>query len=611
MSKSRGRGPKHGGSDLPFELPDRRAMEGVMARMTRRAGSQEFESIEELNAFLQAATLRGDQPVPPRNPVEHAQDVMYEAFEARGPRRVQLAREALAISPDCADAYVLLAEETATTAEEARDLYAQGVEAGRRALGPEIFEEEAGNFWGILETRPYMRAQAGLAEAYEALRDFETAAAIYEELLRLNPNDNQGNRCGLLRLLAKLDRDEQLRELLDRFPEDGRAEWRYTKALVLFRQSGASLEATIALDQALNANRHVPFFLSGYEKIPDQLPATSFTLGDRTEAIYYTLFYARTWMSSPGSIELLVQRFARTMKRDTGRALRPETLIDIVADLEAPVYWFPTAALEEATRRRDEVTPYLLEILERGPAAIRNHERSKSHLFAMFLLAQFREPRALEPMVRFLVDADDEDETLNVLFGDVLSEDVSRLLASVSGGETGPIRHLVEDPDRDEFIRGAALEALVAMVGAGLIERDEVVAYFRELLEGKLEPEAETVRAFVVHHACELGATELWDPIAAAFEAGLVDESFIDAPFTKQLMEANVWTTREQLVERHSRYLLVDDAIAELNHWIESVAPPPPPAPRAAGPPAPSRARAKAKAKNKRKAARKSRRKNR
>ena len=64
-----------------------------------------------------------------------AQDLMYEAFDAQGARRVALAREALAISPDCADAYLLLAEETASSAEEAQELLTQGVAAGERALG--------------------------------------------------------------------------------------------------------------------------------------------------------------------------------------------------------------------------------------------------------------------------------------------------------------------------------------------------------------------------------------------------------------------------------------------------------------------------------------------
>jgi hypothetical protein len=38
-----------------------------------------------------------------------AQDLMYDAFEADGTRRVELALEALEISRDCADAYLVLA----------------------------------------------------------------------------------------------------------------------------------------------------------------------------------------------------------------------------------------------------------------------------------------------------------------------------------------------------------------------------------------------------------------------------------------------------------------------------------------------------------------------
>ena len=43
-------------------------------------------------------------------PLDRAQEVMYRAFEASGAEQVRLARKALEISPDCADAYVLLAE---------------------------------------------------------------------------------------------------------------------------------------------------------------------------------------------------------------------------------------------------------------------------------------------------------------------------------------------------------------------------------------------------------------------------------------------------------------------------------------------------------------------
>ncbi|MDQ7839848.1 MAG: hypothetical protein RDU83_02330 [bacterium] len=68
------------------------------------------------------------------------------------------------MSPDCANAHVLLAEESARTLEQARGLCAQGAAAGKRALGERAFKEDAGHFCGILETRPYMRARAGLTQ---------------------------------------------------------------------------------------------------------------------------------------------------------------------------------------------------------------------------------------------------------------------------------------------------------------------------------------------------------------------------------------------------------------------------------------------------------------
>src|SRR5438105_7171989 len=118
-----------------------------------------------------------------------AQDLMYDAFEARGAKRAALARRALTISPDCADAYLLLAEQTASSVEEARALLEQGVAAGERALGPQPFEDDIGFFWGIIETRPYMRCRASLAEALWALGRREEAVEHLRELLRLNPND--------------------------------------------------------------------------------------------------------------------------------------------------------------------------------------------------------------------------------------------------------------------------------------------------------------------------------------------------------------------------------------------------------------------------------------
>jgi len=184
-------------------LPDRRAMESFLAALSGQ---------------------RGDSAT------EKAQDMMYDAWEQTTSRaRIDLARKALGISPLCADAYVLLAEEAARSVEEARDYYAKGMEAGQLALGPRRFKEYAGHFWGFRETRPYMRARAGLASALLKLGDVDGAIDHFHDMLRLNPNDNQGIRYTLLGCLLERGDDGALKELMTAYDDDAGVFWLYTR----------------------------------------------------------------------------------------------------------------------------------------------------------------------------------------------------------------------------------------------------------------------------------------------------------------------------------------------------------------------------------------------
>ena len=106
--------------------------------------------------------------------------------------RRNMAKPALEISDNCTDAYVILAEMEKENNRKI-ELYGKGVNAAERILGKEIFQKEKGNFWKIIETRPYMRAQEGLAVALWNSGKLDSARAIYEKLLDLYLDDNQGN----------------------------------------------------------------------------------------------------------------------------------------------------------------------------------------------------------------------------------------------------------------------------------------------------------------------------------------------------------------------------------------------------------------------------------
>ncbi len=264
-----------------FPLPDVRGMEAMLTAIGR--GSAHYPGDE---ALLQA------------------QDLMYEAFDARGARRAALAREALAISPDCADAYLLLAEETASSVEEARKLLEQGVAAGERALGRKSFEEDVGHFWGLIETRPYMRARAALAETLWALNRREEAVEHQRELLRLNPNDNQGVRYRQAEWLLWLERFEELDELFAAYEDDDAAAFGYTKALAAFRRQGDSAQARRLLAEARELNPHVPAYLSGRKRLPARLP-DYVGFGDASEAVDYAASAKALWASVPGALAWL------------------------------------------------------------------------------------------------------------------------------------------------------------------------------------------------------------------------------------------------------------------------------------------------------------------
>lgn len=289
-----------GGSILPTEQ--------VFVQLGRFLEAHAFESIEDVNTALQTWMAQG-QPLAmePTTPQEHAQALIWQAAEALPPLRLQLTQQALALDPDCADAYTMQAE-LATTLESAHALYAAAVAAAERTLDPTIFTEDVGHFWGIVETRPYMRARAGLAQVLWARGDHAAAITHYHDLLRLNPNDNQGLRYDLARWLMITHNDAALKTLFQQYKDDGAADWLYTKALWLFRTK-ARAKAMRALKEALAMNGFVPAYLLGAKAMPKALPAFV-GMGDANEAIMYAVAATEEWYATPGAIEWLVKGMA-------------------------------------------------------------------------------------------------------------------------------------------------------------------------------------------------------------------------------------------------------------------------------------------------------------
>jgi tetratricopeptide (TPR) repeat protein len=284
--------------------------------MKKRKGKSEEKSDGKKNATLkkQAAdivpfspksfegTLSGMFGGGKRRAIDVAQDVIYDAWEApTKKRRIALARKALEISPDCADAYLILAGTEAASIEDVINFYRKGVEAGERAIGQKAFKNDVGHFWGLLETRPYMRARAGLAQCLRTEGKPEEAVEHYWDMLRLNPNDNQGIRDLLMPCLIELGRDKDAEKLLKQYKGDGMAVWMYSRVLLDFRKHGDSAISDRSLKEALEENRYVPDYLLGRKKMPRDIP-DYYGFGDENEAVLYAYGNRGAWNATPGAM---------------------------------------------------------------------------------------------------------------------------------------------------------------------------------------------------------------------------------------------------------------------------------------------------------------------
>jgi tetratricopeptide (TPR) repeat protein len=301
-----------------------RSNESIFAEIQKALEGKDFKSIEDANAFLQAKLASGDFSQKKKTgttPLEKAQDIMYEAWDAKGNERIDLAYKALAVSKDCADAFVLLSHEASTNLVEAIRFLEEGVSAGERALGTKMFEDEAGNFWGILETRPYMRARFDLAHLLYIDGKRSEGIAHMQELLRLNPGDNQGVRHELAGCLLEDGNLEALQKLLDEYPEDYSAVWLYTRALMKFLMVGRTPETDVCLVAAFEQNRFVPLYLLRKKKLPERLP-DYMGFGDDNEAVVYMADNARVWLNTQGALMWMGRIHATYRRKPAGKKTR-------------------------------------------------------------------------------------------------------------------------------------------------------------------------------------------------------------------------------------------------------------------------------------------------
>jgi tetratricopeptide (TPR) repeat protein len=201
--------------------------------------------------------------------------------------------------------------------DQARELWEQAVRIGRKAVTQDFEPGKDRLEWGWLENRPFLRCLHGLALARYKEGQIEEALRLFQELLSLNANDNQGVRAMTQEALFELGRLEDALKLAERYPNDVMPETLYGRALALFKL-GRQREATAALKEAV---KYLPLVRKELLETKHHLPRTArpdrVTCGGADEAYYYWEHWGRFWGKDPEALEWL-----RGITRRTNKALQ-------------------------------------------------------------------------------------------------------------------------------------------------------------------------------------------------------------------------------------------------------------------------------------------------
>ncbi|HOV13150.1 MAG TPA: DUF1186 domain-containing protein [Spirochaetota bacterium] len=219
----------------------------------------------------------------------------------------------------------------------------------------------------------------------------------------------------------------------------------------------------------------------------------------------------------------------------------------ILEELKYSHYYFPKTALDEAITKKDEITPHLLKIIEDATLNLDEYiiddKKSKygrlDVISAMFLLAIFREKRAYELILNFLLKL--EGDIAYDLLGDFITEKLANVIASVYDGDYKKIYLILKNNEIEEFTQVAIIDSLVISYDYNEIGKDEIIIFFKELFQTKIIPYDKYIFwEYIIRHCINIAPKEFETEILKFYENEEAENFDIDLETAKEIIEEGI-----------------------------------------------------------------------
>lgn len=225
-----------------------RETEKVMKQLIQymEAHQDELGDGVDENDLAQRFMAEYNATVQPRNvPTlpQTADDYLELAEDATSKKKkLEYLSKALELEPDNLDAARMAAELNAKNPEDLLTSLSMLIEKGNALMEKEgYFQDCMGDFWGLLETRPYMRLRHSYFELLIECGMMRKAVGEAEEMLNLCSGDNLGVRYTLMHLYAYWENEDAALALHKEFDEYEESQMLFPLAVLYYKKGDFEL----------------------------------------------------------------------------------------------------------------------------------------------------------------------------------------------------------------------------------------------------------------------------------------------------------------------------------------------------------------------------------
>lgn len=248
--------------------------------------SSDDASEEEINALLdQFMKEHNQKPLKAmtEKDAKTSEDFMELAGKAKSLEDgLKFARKALKLDPDNLDAELFVADYSATDSIDNLKKAQIVVNHAEKLMedGGYLTKEYEGEFWLVLETRPYMRVLHHYFDALVECGMMTRAVEQGEKMLRLCASDNLGIRHSLMHIYAYLELEEKALALYKKFDETSETMFLLPLS-VLYYKLNDTKTAKIYLNKLIRSNKDTKRFFkilgtNEFEKVANSMPPFGF-----------------------------------------------------------------------------------------------------------------------------------------------------------------------------------------------------------------------------------------------------------------------------------------------------------------------------------------------